>query len=167
MLRWLIAILLVANLVALAAIQGLFGPPPAAGAREPWHLTQQVRPQALHTTAVAQAAEQPVVGGPISSPPIESQPLAASSADATSSGDGAASAATPGSAPGSAPAVPAAPSATSAPSASTSPAHLARLEHLAPLAAATLAVAPAALAEGKRRRAAASRPVKPHHKLRA
>lgn len=167
MLRWLIAILLVANLVALAAIQGLFGPPPAARAREPWHLTQQVRPQALHTTAVAQAAEQPVVGGPISSAPIESQPLAASSADAASSGDGAASAATPGSAPGSAPAVPAAPSATSAPSASTSPAHLARLEHLAPLAAATLAVAPAALAEGKRRRAAASRPVKPHHKLRA
>ncbi|MDN7460796.1 hypothetical protein [Burkholderia gladioli] len=167
MLRWLIAILLVANLVALAAIQGLFGPPPAAGAREPWHLTQQVRPQALHTTAVAQAAEQPVVGGPISSAPIESQPLAASSADAASSGDGAASAATPGSAPGSAPAVPAAPSATSAPSASTSPAHLARLEHLAPLAAVTLAVAPAALAEGKRRRAAASRPVKPHHKLRA
>ena len=167
MLRWLIAILLVANLVALAAIQGLFGPPPAAGAREPWHLTQQVRPQALHTTAVAQAAEQPVVGGPISSAPIESQPLAASSADAASSGDGAASAAPPGSAPGSAPAVPAAPSATSAPSASTSPAHLARLEHLAPLAAATLAVAPAALAAGKRRRAAASRPVKPHHKLRA
>ncbi|WP_244126415.1 hypothetical protein [Burkholderia gladioli] len=166
MLRWLIAILLVANLVALAAIQGLFGPPPAAGAREPWHLTQQVRPQALHTTAVAQAAEQPVVGGPISSPPIESQPLAASSADAAS-GDGAASAPTPGSAPGSAPAVPAAPSATSAPSASTSPAHLARLEHLAPLAAATLAVAPAALAEGKRRRADASRPLKPHHKLRA
>ncbi|WP_241163536.1 hypothetical protein [Burkholderia gladioli] len=163
MLRWLIAILLVANLVALAAIQGLFGPPPAAGAREPWHLTQQVRPQALHTTAVAQAAEQPVVGGPISSAPIESQPLAASSADAASSGDGAASAATPGSAP----AVPAAPSATSAPSASTSPPHLARLEHLAPLAAVTLAVAPAALAEGKRRRAAASRPVKPHHKLRA
>ncbi|MDN7751299.1 hypothetical protein [Burkholderia gladioli] len=162
MLRWLIAILLVANLVALAAIQGLFGPPPAAGAREPWHLTQQVRPQALHTTAVAQAAEQPVVGGPISSAPIESQPLAASSADAAS-GDGAASAPTPGSAP----AVPAAPSATSAPSASTSPPHLARLEHLAPLAAVTLAVAPAALAEGKRRRAAASRPVKPHHKLRA
>ncbi|WP_063771342.1 hypothetical protein [Burkholderia gladioli] len=166
MLRWLIAILLVANLVALAAIQGLFGPPPAAGAREPWHLTQQVRPQALHTTAVAQAAEQPVVGGPISSPPVESQPLAASSADAGAE-PVAASAATPGSAPGSAPAVPAAPSATSAPSASTSPAHLARLEHLAPLAAATLAVAPAALAEGKRRRAAASRPLKPHHKLRA
>ncbi|AEA62194.1 hypothetical protein [Burkholderia gladioli] len=166
MLRWLIAILLVANLVALAAIQGLFGPPPAAGAREPWHLTQQVRPQALHTTAVAQAAEQPVVGGPISSAPIESQPLAASSADAGAE-PGAASAPTPGSAPGSAPAVPAAPSATSAPSASTSPAHLARLEHLAPLAAATLAVAPAALAEGKRRRAAASRPLKPHHKLHA
>ncbi|WP_244127583.1 hypothetical protein [Burkholderia gladioli] len=165
MLRWLIAILLVANLVALAAIQGLFGPPPAAGAREPWHLTQQVRPQALHTTAVAQAAEQPVVGGPISSPPIESQPLAASSADAAS-GDGAASAPTPGSAPA-VPAAPSATSATSAPSASTSPAHLARLEHLAPLAAVTLAVAPAALAEGKRRRAAASRPVKPHHKLRA
>ncbi|MBJ9711079.1 hypothetical protein, partial [Burkholderia gladioli] len=97
MLRWLIAILLVANLVALAAIQGLFGPPPAAGAREPWHLTQQIRPQALHTTAVAQAAEQPVVGGPISSPPIESQPLAASSADAGAE-PGAASTATPGSA---------------------------------------------------------------------
>ncbi|WP_244120047.1 hypothetical protein [Burkholderia gladioli] len=166
MLRWLIAILLVANLVALAAIQGLFGPPPAAGAREPWHLTQQIRPQALHTTAVAQAAEQPVVGGPISSAPIESQPLAASSADAGAE-PGAASAPSPGSAPGSAPAVPAAPSATSAPSASTSPAHLARLEHLAPLAAVTLAVAPAALAEGKRRRAAASRALKPHHKLRA
>lgn len=35
MLRWLIAILLVANLVALAAIQRLFRPPPAA----PGHAT--------------------------------------------------------------------------------------------------------------------------------
>ncbi|MEX3606677.1 MAG: hypothetical protein VB142_11795 [Burkholderia sp.] len=64
MLRWLIAILLlVANL--------------AAGAREPWHLTQQVRLQALHTTAVVQTAEQPVVSSPISSPAIESQLLGA------------------------------------------------------------------------------------------
>ncbi|MEX3526282.1 MAG: hypothetical protein VB143_01960 [Burkholderia sp.] len=85
MLRWLIAILLVANPVALTAVQGLFGPPPAAGTREPWHLTQQGRPQALHTTAVAQAAEQPVVGGPISSPPIESQPLGASALSAAAS----------------------------------------------------------------------------------
>lgn len=84
MLRWLIAILLVANLVALAAIEGLFGPPPAAGAREPAHLAQQVRPEALRVSAAAQAAETPVVGGPITSPAIEVQPLGASAPNAAS-----------------------------------------------------------------------------------
>lgn len=122
MLRWLIAILLVANLVALAAIEGLFGPPPAAGAREPAHLAQQVRPEALRVSAAAQAAETPVVGGPITSPAIEVQPLGASAPNAASGSGpaseaaGASGAAAPAPAPASsAPASGAAPGAAAAP----------------------------------------------------
>lgn len=99
MLRWLIAILVAANLIALAAAQGLFGPQPAAGPREPSHLTQQVHPQALRVTATVQAAEAPTVGGPIATPAVESMPIGASSADAASGASGAASASAPAAAP--------------------------------------------------------------------
>lgn len=108
MLRWLIAILVAANLIALAAAQGLFGPQPAAGPREPSHLTQQVHPQALRVTATMQAAEAPTVGGPIATPAVESMPIGASSADAASGASGAASA------PAAAPAASAASSASAA-----------------------------------------------------
>ncbi|WP_241015211.1 hypothetical protein, partial [Burkholderia sp. Ac-20379] len=93
MLRWLISILVAANLIALAAVQGLFGSRPAAGPREPSHLAQQVRPQALRVTATVQAAEAPTVGGPIASPSVESMLLGASSADAASAASGASEAA--------------------------------------------------------------------------
>ena len=42
MLRWLIAILFLANLVALALASGMAGPLPASGPREPHHLERQV-----------------------------------------------------------------------------------------------------------------------------
>ncbi|WP_242468217.1 hypothetical protein [Burkholderia plantarii] len=177
MLRWLIAILLVANLIALAAIEGLFGAPPAAGPREPAHLAQQVRPEALRVSATAQAAETPVVGGPITSPAIDVQPLGASAPDAASGagpaseaagaagtsgapGASGASAAAPatapasgasGAAPGAATPAPAAPSAGSAPTA----AHAAKLDSAAPVVAAAATLAPVALVEGDKRRAAA------------
>lgn len=185
MLRWLIAILLVANLIALAAIEGLFGPPPAAGAREPAHLAQQVHPEALRVSATAQAAETPVVGGPITSPTIDVQPLGASAPDAASgagpaSAAAGASAAAPassasGAAPGTATPPPASPaaSAPAAPSAGSAPAaaHAAKLDSAAPVVAAAATLAPVALVEGKKRRAAAKaraktkpRTAAPHHK---
>ncbi|GAB7536680.1 hypothetical protein [Burkholderia sp. 3C] len=118
MLRWIISILVVANLIALAAQQGLFGPQPAAGPREPSHLTQQVHPQALRVAATVQAAEAPAVGGPIASPSVESMLLGASSAEAASAtAPGASDAA---SAPAASAATSAAP-ATSAPSAASAP----------------------------------------------
>lgn len=80
MLRWLIAILFVANVLAFALLRGMFGPLPAAGPREPVHLVQQVRPDALQVAAAAPG--QPVVGGPISQPALDAQPLAASGAAA-------------------------------------------------------------------------------------
>nr|WP_232239070.1 hypothetical protein [Burkholderia oklahomensis] len=75
MLRWLISILFLANMLAFVVMRGLFGPMPAAGAREPGHALLQVRPDALRVTPVSQAADQPVVGGPIVSPPLDTAPL--------------------------------------------------------------------------------------------
>ena len=51
MLRWLIPVLILANLLMLAVAHGAFGPLPAAGAREPHHLLLQVRPESLSTRA--------------------------------------------------------------------------------------------------------------------
>lgn len=99
MLRWLIAVLFLANMLAFAVMRGTFGPLPAAGPREPGHFAQQVRPDALRVTALAQAADQPVVGGPIEQPNLEAEPLDAASAPAsTPAAPGAASAPTPASA---------------------------------------------------------------------
>ncbi len=155
MLRWLIALLLVANLIALAAIQGLFGPPPAAGPREASHLTRQVRPQALRVTATAQAAEPVVIGGPIASPSIDTQPLGASAPAAASGASGAAasapsSAAASAAAPGSAPVATSGASAASAPSAPAAP-HAQQAGKAAPLAGA----------------GSGAHPGHHHHKLRA
>ncbi|WDD95488.1 hypothetical protein Bsp3421_005664 [Burkholderia sp. FERM BP-3421] len=98
MLRWLIAVLFLANMLAFVVMRGTFGPLPAAGPREPGHLAQQVRPDALRVTALAQAADQPVVGGPIEQPNLDAEPLDAASAAAPASAPGAASAAAPASA---------------------------------------------------------------------
>ncbi|AOR68570.1 hypothetical protein BBJ41_14120 [Burkholderia stabilis] len=78
MLRWLIAVLFLANMLAFVVARGVFGPLPAAGPREPGVLSRQVRPDALRVTPLAQAADQPVVGGPIAPPAVTAAPLAAS-----------------------------------------------------------------------------------------
>ncbi|MGU7771402.1 hypothetical protein ACV229_14600 [Burkholderia sp. MR1-5-21] len=78
MLRWLIAVLFLANMLALVVMREVFGPLPAAGPREPGILSRQVHPDALRVTPLAQATGEAVVGGPIASPALTAQPLAAS-----------------------------------------------------------------------------------------
>jgi hypothetical protein len=77
MLRWLIVLLLVANLAAAAAVFGAFGPPPAAGPRETGHLARQIHPELLlvHPIPPSASVDVPVVGGPVAPSDIQSQPL--------------------------------------------------------------------------------------------
>jgi hypothetical protein len=77
MLRWPIAILFLANVLAFVAVRGVFGPSPTAGGREPNHLNRQVNPEWLKVQPVtaAEAADQPVVGGPAPSVPIATSEL--------------------------------------------------------------------------------------------
>jgi hypothetical protein len=77
MLRWLIAILFLANLVAFALASGMLGPLPAAGAREPNHLERQVHPEWIKARPISEAetAEQAVVGKPDPTPSIKAAPL--------------------------------------------------------------------------------------------
>lgn len=77
MLRWLIAILFLANLLALITLRGMFGPMPYAGAREPSHLNRQIHPEILNVQAVsaAEAADQAVVGAPTPTPAIAASEL--------------------------------------------------------------------------------------------
>lgn len=56
MLRWLIAVLFLANMLAFALIRGVFGPLPAAGPREPEILSRQVQPDALRVTPLGDSA---------------------------------------------------------------------------------------------------------------
>ncbi|UXU87541.1 hypothetical protein [Burkholderia sp. S-53] len=78
MLRWLIAVLFLANMLAFVVARGVFGPLPAAGPREPGVLSRQVQPDALRVTPLAHASDQALVGGPIASPAVTAAPLAAS-----------------------------------------------------------------------------------------
>ncbi|BAN21913.1 hypothetical protein [Caballeronia insecticola] len=77
MLRWLIAFLILANLLMFAVMRGVFGPLPAAGAREPHHLLQQVRPEALITRSIhpEESFDQPRVGGPAPAANVQTVPL--------------------------------------------------------------------------------------------
>ncbi|WP_118181743.1 hypothetical protein [Paraburkholderia phosphatilytica] len=77
MLRWLIGILILANLVAFGAVRGAFGPLPSSGPREPAHLNRQVRPEMLRVEPLssADAADQAVVGGPAPSPVVRASTL--------------------------------------------------------------------------------------------
>jgi hypothetical protein len=77
MLRWLIAILFLANMLAFVAMRGLFGPLPSSGPREPTHLNRQIRPEWLKVRAMtaADAADQAVVGGPAPAAPIAASAL--------------------------------------------------------------------------------------------
>lgn len=118
MLRWLISILFLANMLAFVVVRGVFGPLPAAGPREPGHALLQVRPDALRVTPVSQAADQPIVGGPIVPPALETTPLNAPGAAPAAASDSA-----PGSPAASAPAsMPASVAAPAAPAPSSPPA---------------------------------------------
>ncbi|SAK84301.1 hypothetical protein [Caballeronia ptereochthonis] len=77
MLRWLITLLILANLLMFAVMRGAFGPLPAAGAREPHHLLQQVHPEALTTRALhpEESFDQPRVGGPAPAANVQASPL--------------------------------------------------------------------------------------------
>jgi hypothetical protein len=78
MLRWLITLLIIANAVAFAAAQGMFGATPAAGPRESYHLNRQIRPEWLREQpmSAAEAQDQAVVGGPAPVAPIAASALA-------------------------------------------------------------------------------------------
>lgn len=77
MLRWLIAILFLANMLAFVTLRGVFGPTPIAGAREPNHMSRQIHPETLRVEPVsaAEAADMAVVGGPAPSPAIAASAL--------------------------------------------------------------------------------------------
>ncbi|CAB3706215.1 hypothetical protein LMG24238_03907 [Paraburkholderia sediminicola] len=77
MLRWLIAILFLANMLAFVAMRGVFGPTPTAGGREPNHLNRQLHADWLKVQPVtaAEAADQAVVGGPAPAAPIAASAL--------------------------------------------------------------------------------------------
>jgi hypothetical protein len=77
MLRWLIALLLLANILAFVTMRGLFGPSPAAGPREPNHLGRQVRPDQLrvYPMSAADATDLAVVGGPTPITPVATSAL--------------------------------------------------------------------------------------------
>jgi hypothetical protein len=77
MLRWLIAILFLANLLAFVTLRGVFGPTPFAGAREPNHLNREIHPESLKVQPIsaAEAADLAVVGGPAPAPAIAASAL--------------------------------------------------------------------------------------------
>jgi hypothetical protein len=77
MLRWLIAILFLANMLAFVTVRGAFGPTPLAGVRESNHLNRQIHPEMLKVQPVsaADAADLAVVGGPAPAPAIAASDL--------------------------------------------------------------------------------------------
>ncbi len=77
MLRWLIAILVLANLVAFGLASGALGPLPASGPREPNHLNRQVHPEWLKTQPIsaAEANNQTIVGRAAPEPFVKASPL--------------------------------------------------------------------------------------------
>ncbi|HTI17074.1 MAG TPA: hypothetical protein VL598_05375 [Trinickia sp.] len=78
MLRWLIVILVLANLAALGLASGTLGSLPASGLREPDHLNHQIHPEWLKTRPItaAEASDQPVVGKAAPEPAVTTSPLA-------------------------------------------------------------------------------------------
>jgi hypothetical protein len=77
MLRWLLALLFLANLLMFVVAQGVFGPLPAAGGREPQHLDRQVHPELVRVRPISpeEAADQAVVGAPAPTAPVQAAPL--------------------------------------------------------------------------------------------
>src|SRR5271167_382538 len=62
MLRWLLALLFLANLVILIVVQGGLGPLPSAGVREPQHLDRQFHPEQVRVRPITpeESADQAV-----------------------------------------------------------------------------------------------------------
>jgi hypothetical protein len=77
MLRWLIAILFLANMLAFVALRGMFGPLPSAGLREPNHVSRQIHADSLQVRPMtaADAADQAVVGEPAPAAPVAASAL--------------------------------------------------------------------------------------------
>ncbi|MFP4905674.1 hypothetical protein ACLFKT_42580, partial [Paraburkholderia sp. BR14261] len=77
MLRWLIAILILANGLAFAAIGGVFGPTPSSGSRETQHLNRQIHPERLVVKPIrpSESADVPTVGGPVTEPSVQASTL--------------------------------------------------------------------------------------------
>ncbi|WP_153101521.1 hypothetical protein [Paraburkholderia hayleyella] len=77
MLRWLIAILLLANLGAFAAVRGTFGPLPSASPHEAHYLNRQLHPEWLKVRPItaAEAADQVVIGSPMPEAPVAASAL--------------------------------------------------------------------------------------------
>ncbi|CAH2811646.1 MAG: hypothetical protein CBARDMAM_6627 [uncultured Caballeronia sp.] len=78
MLRWLLALLFLANLLMFVVVQGVFGPLPSVGGREPQHLDRQVHPELVRVRPISpeEAADQAVVGGPAPLAAVQAAPLA-------------------------------------------------------------------------------------------
>jgi hypothetical protein len=77
MLRWLIAILFLADMLAFVFVQGVFGPLPSSGEREPNRLNRQVHPEWLKARPIsaAEVADQAVVGAPAPQAPVQASAL--------------------------------------------------------------------------------------------
>ncbi|WP_027793338.1 hypothetical protein [Paraburkholderia acidipaludis] len=78
MLRWLLAILIIANLLAFGALRGVFGPTPASGLRDTQPLTRQIHPERLGVRPItaSESVDVPVVGGPVADPAVQASTLA-------------------------------------------------------------------------------------------
>lgn len=76
-LRWLIPLLVVANLAAAAAVYGVFGAAPFPAAIGDRYPNPEVRPEQLSVRAItaAEALDQAVVGGPAPSPAVAASSL--------------------------------------------------------------------------------------------
>ncbi|NIE66776.1 hypothetical protein [Burkholderia sp. Ax-1719] len=77
MLRGLIALLILGNLLALGAIRGFFGPPPASGTLDRKQLSRQIHPEGLSVRAIrpSESVDVPIVGGPVADPSIQATTL--------------------------------------------------------------------------------------------
>ncbi len=77
MLRWLIAILVLANLLVFAFASGLIAMLPASSQRELAHLNRQIHPDWLTVQPVseAEAANRAVVGGAMPAAPVQASGL--------------------------------------------------------------------------------------------
>jgi hypothetical protein len=78
MLRWLLAILILANLLAFATLRGVFGPTPASGQRDTQPLNRQIHPERLGVRPIpaSESVDVPVVGGPVADPAVQASTLA-------------------------------------------------------------------------------------------